>query len=52
MWLTVLAADDWYRHVTLLGRVAAIEPDPELEGSTACRVITPAGRIQTESVRG
>jgi PPOX class probable F420-dependent enzyme len=30
--ITVLAADDWYRHVTLLGRVAAIEPDPELEG--------------------
>ena len=24
--ITVLAADDWYRYVTLLGRVAAIEP--------------------------
>jgi PPOX class probable F420-dependent enzyme len=29
--LTVLGADAWYRHVTLLGRVAALEPDPELE---------------------
>jgi len=29
--LTVLGADSWYRHVTLLGRVAAVEPDPELE---------------------
>ncbi|HUA03286.1 MAG TPA: PPOX class F420-dependent oxidoreductase [Solirubrobacteraceae bacterium] len=29
--LTVLGADSWYRHVTLLGRVAALEPDPELE---------------------
>src|SRR6201986_4916496 len=30
--LTALGADAWYRHVTLVGRVAAIEPDPEFEG--------------------
>jgi PPOX class probable F420-dependent enzyme len=30
--ITVLRAEDWYQHVTLLGRVAAIEPDPQLEG--------------------
>lgn len=29
--LTVLGDDSWYRHVTLLGRVAALEPDLELE---------------------
>ena len=29
--VTVLGADSWYRHVTLLGRVAVLEPDPELE---------------------
>ena len=29
--LTVLGVDSWYRHVTLLGRVAALEPDRELE---------------------
>jgi PPOX class probable F420-dependent enzyme len=29
--LTVLGADAWYRHVTLAGRVAAIDPDPELQ---------------------
>jgi PPOX class probable F420-dependent enzyme len=28
--LTVLAADDWYRQVTLLGRVVAIEEDEGL----------------------
>jgi PPOX class probable F420-dependent enzyme len=28
--LTVLAADDWYRHVSLLGRIVSIEPDEEL----------------------
>lgn len=28
--LTVLAADGWYRQVTLLGRVVSIEEDPEL----------------------
>jgi PPOX class probable F420-dependent enzyme len=28
--LTVLADGDWYRHVSLLGRVATIAPDPEL----------------------
>ena len=30
--LTVLGGDDWYRHVTLRGRVAAIEDDTEFEG--------------------
>ena len=30
--LTVLGADAWYRHVTLAGRVAAIEPDPQFDG--------------------
>jgi len=30
--LTVVGADSWYRHVTLLGRVVALEPDPELVG--------------------
>lgn len=29
--LTVLGAEEWYRHVTLLGRVSAVEPDPDLE---------------------
>jgi hypothetical protein len=29
--LTVLGADTWYHHVTLSGRVAAIEPDPDFE---------------------
>jgi PPOX class probable F420-dependent enzyme len=28
--LTVLAADDWYRHVTLAGRVVSIEEDEGL----------------------
>ncbi len=28
--LTVLAADDWYRHVSLLGRVVSIEEDEGL----------------------
>jgi PPOX class probable F420-dependent enzyme len=30
--LTVLGADDWYRQVTLLGRVVSIEEDPDLTG--------------------
>jgi PPOX class probable F420-dependent enzyme len=30
--LTVLDADDWYRHVTLRGRVIAIEADKDLVG--------------------
>jgi len=30
--LTVLAADDWYRQITLLGRVVSIEDDPKLAG--------------------
>ena len=30
--LTVLAAGDWYRQVTLLGRIVAIEDDPDLAG--------------------
>jgi PPOX class probable F420-dependent enzyme len=30
--LTVLAADDWYRQITLLGRVVSIEDDPDLAG--------------------
>lgn len=30
--LTVLGAEDWYRHVTLEGAAVSIEPDPELEG--------------------
>jgi PPOX class probable F420-dependent enzyme len=29
--ITVLGADEWYRHVTLLGRVVSLEPDPQLE---------------------
>jgi PPOX class probable F420-dependent enzyme len=29
--LTVLGKDDWSRHVSLSGRVAALEPDPEFE---------------------
>jgi PPOX class probable F420-dependent enzyme len=28
--LTVLAADDWYHHVSLIGRIASIEEDVEL----------------------
>ena len=30
--LTVLSDGDWYRHVSLLGRVVAIEPDVDLAG--------------------
>jgi PPOX class probable F420-dependent enzyme len=30
--LTVLDREDWYRHVTLLGRVEAVEEDVGLEG--------------------
>jgi PPOX class probable F420-dependent enzyme len=30
--LTVLAADDWYRHVTLRGRVASLEDDDDHAG--------------------
>jgi PPOX class probable F420-dependent enzyme len=29
--ITVMGTDDWYHQVTLLGRVVAIEDDPELE---------------------
>jgi PPOX class probable F420-dependent enzyme len=28
--LTVLDADNWYRHVSLIGRVVSIEDDPDL----------------------
>jgi PPOX class probable F420-dependent enzyme len=28
--ITVLGKDEWYRHVTLQGRVASLEADPEL----------------------
>ena len=30
--LTVMGQDDWYRHVTLRGRVVTLEDDPGLEG--------------------
>ncbi len=30
--LTVLAADSWYRQITLLGRVVSLEDDPTLAG--------------------
>jgi hypothetical protein len=30
--LTVLAEGDWYRQITLLGRVVSIEDDPDLAG--------------------
>ena len=30
--LTVLDRDDWYRHVSLLGRVVSIEDDTDLTG--------------------
>jgi PPOX class probable F420-dependent enzyme len=29
--ITVVGADDWYHHVTLHGRAATIEEDPDLE---------------------
>jgi PPOX class probable F420-dependent enzyme len=29
--LTVLAGDDWYTHISLLGRVVSITDDPDLE---------------------
>ena len=29
--ITVLGAEDWYHHVTLVGRAAVIEDDPHLE---------------------
>jgi PPOX class probable F420-dependent enzyme len=29
--ITVLGAEDWYHHVTLVGRAAVIEDDPDLE---------------------
>ena len=28
--LTILAADDWYQHVSLIGRVRELRPDPDL----------------------
>src|SRR5207253_2270372 len=28
--LTVIAGDDWYRHISLIGRVVSIEDDPDL----------------------
>jgi PPOX class probable F420-dependent enzyme len=30
--ITALGHDDWSRHVTLGGRVASLDPDPEFEG--------------------
>jgi PPOX class probable F420-dependent enzyme len=30
--LTVLDKDDWYAHVSLIGRVVSIEDDPDLAG--------------------
>jgi PPOX class probable F420-dependent enzyme len=30
--LTVLGAGDWYRQITLLGRIVSLEEDPELAG--------------------
>lgn len=30
--LTVLGAEEWYRHVTLEGRAVALEPDSDLAG--------------------
>lgn len=30
--LTVLASADWYRQITLLGKVVSIEDDPDLSG--------------------
>jgi PPOX class probable F420-dependent enzyme len=30
--LTAMGADDWYRHVTLRGRMTNIEDDPDLSG--------------------
>ncbi len=29
--LTVLGKDEWYRHVTLQGRVASLDPDPDFQ---------------------
>jgi len=29
--LTVLGADEWYRHVSLEGRAVSIDPDPEFD---------------------
>lgn len=33
--ITIMGVDDWYRHVTLSGRVAVIEDDPEFTGIDA-----------------
>jgi PPOX class probable F420-dependent enzyme len=30
--LTVLGEDEWYRHVSLRGRVISLEPDPQFDG--------------------
>ncbi|HWT23734.1 MAG TPA: PPOX class F420-dependent oxidoreductase [Solirubrobacteraceae bacterium] len=30
--ITVIAADDWYRHVTLRGRIVTLEDDEDLSG--------------------
>jgi PPOX class probable F420-dependent enzyme len=30
--LTIVGQDDWSRHVSLSGRVASLDPDPDLEG--------------------
>ena len=46
--LTVLDKDDWYRHVTLRGKVIRIEDDPDLAGiDRLSRCATGAGRTGT-----
>ena len=50
--LTVLAADDWYRQVTLLGRVVSIEEDDGCATSTgSLRSYTPSRYRNRETRR-
>jgi PPOX class probable F420-dependent enzyme len=50
--LTVFDADDWYRHVTLMGRVVSLEEDVGLEDyqRLARRYQRPPGSLDRERV--
>lgn len=49
--LTVLAAEDWYRQITLLGRVVSIEDDPDLAGIDRLAIRYGDGPFHTRTAR-
>jgi PPOX class probable F420-dependent enzyme len=49
--LTVLAAGDWYRQVTLLGRIVSIEDDPDLAGIDRLSIRYGGGRFHNREAR-